>query len=632
MIDCQAQIKLNRLELIIQVRYVLALFLLLALSVMFLSVQASANQTKQTAASKERKGSIKGRVVNEGGQAFANAIVSVDPLSGADNDKRQILTEEDGSFQVKELAAIPYKITCQAEGYVEEKSDDTLLYHTIGDSVTLQLKKGGVITGMVTDTKGIPIENAQVNITRVGDAREKPVRLAETYGRVITDDRGIYRFYGLYSGSYIVFVNEIGNFEDEDTHEEISVYYPSATRNAAQIVKVSTGAEVDGINIIYRSERGHSISGTFSGAMRKSNSSSKAYIKLIHAKSGTIEAGAWRGDETDRTFAFHSVPDGEYYLLAQDQDDEPNAASAPRQITVKGDDITGIELVLVPFASLEGRFSIETLPESPNKALCKEVTQSSLEEIILTVAGNNAKNLKQLPPWLIENSNSTVPDEKGMFIFRSLAPGQYRFGLSLLREDLYIRSINVRPTTIKDSNKGQRSTIDLKTGERATGTAITLARGAARLQGRIAPANESDKIPLRVYLVPSEAEYADQDWRFAETNVQSDGTYTFKNLAPGHYRFVLRAANKEEASEALYPKISDAPSRKILQREAESANLAVELQTCQQITNFLLPYPLPSAKTKSPGGEKEELLESPKVKAKTTDVQPVIKKAKRTKK
>lgn len=606
-----------------------ALLLCWSLSVMLLPLQTPATQAVRTAAARQRKGSIKGRVVNDSGQPFANAVVYVSPLSGTDNDDREVLTEEDGSFLVKDLSANPYQITCKAAGYVEEENDDASAYHLIGDSVSLRLRKGGVITGMVTDAKGAPIENAKVNIMRLRDGDEPVIGIAETYDAEVTDDRGIYRLYGLQAGAYAVFVNRVGIFEDEESREEVPIYFPSASREGAQIVKVNLGEEVGGINIIYRSERGHSISGQLSGALKKGETSSEAFVKLIHAQSGTVEASGWKGYRTDRAFVFQGVPDGEYYLLAQDNYyGEVKAASAPRQVVVKGGNVSGIELVLVPFASLEGRVSIEALPETRRPADCQKLTPSFLEEVIVKVSGNAGQASKQLPAWLVEESVSNAPDEKGNFVLRSIVPGQYHFAVGLIGHDLYIRTVALRPATAKNSSTGARNALQLKPGERLTGVAVTLAQGAAQLRGRIAPANPAAKLParLRVYLVPAEAEYADEEWRFAQTEAQSDGTFAFTNLAPGQYRFVLRATSKEGAGGSPDAKLWEAAARKLLQREAASANRAVALQTCQQINEYSLLYPLATAPGEPPA-EKAQQPEGLRPKPQAAEPRPANRKA-----
>jgi hypothetical protein len=624
MTDCPFQSKSPDSEAI-GAKSMLSLLLFVSLLAMLLPVQALANQS---ASGRQRKGAIKGRVLYDSGQPFANAVVSISPLKDSDNDEREVLTEEDGSFHAKDLAVNLYTVTCQSPGYIQETNEGARRYHGIGDSVVLRLRKGAVITGMVTDSKGKPVENAQVNLLSLSDVNQPPRSISEVYNSETTDDRGIYRFYGLFGGSYLVFVNKIGSFADEELRQEIPIYFPSATRDTAQVVKVNAGQEAEGINIIYRSEPGHSISGSFSGALRKDEPVGQAYLKLIDARSSALEAANWKGQETTHRFAFQGLPDGEYYLLAEDDEYEPKAASAPHHIVVKGTDVSGIELTLTPLASLEGRVTIEALPQSQRQALCSKMIPSFLEEVIVSVSGETAKSGKPLPAWLTEQASFTAPDEKGNFILPGLAPGQYQPGVKFINEDLYIRSIALRQPAAKNRGIATRNAIQLKPGERLTGMTVTLAQGAAQLRGRVAPANPATKLPslLRVYLVPAEAQYADEEWRFAQTDAQSDGTFSFTNLAPGHYRFVLRSISKDDAAETLHPKLWDAAFRKLLQREAASANRAIELQTCQQINEYSLLYPLPSAPA-APLEEKAQEPEDLRVKSQAAEPRPASGKA-----
>jgi hypothetical protein len=56
-----------------------------------------------------------------------------------------------------------------------------------------------------------------------------------------------------------------------------------------------------------------------------------------------------------------------------------------------------------------------------------------------------------------------------------------------------------------------------------------------------------------------------------------------------------KAKTKDHSGEALHPKLWEAATRKLLQREAASAHRAIELQTCQQISEYSVLYPLPAA-------------------------------------
>jgi hypothetical protein len=564
------------------------------------------------------KGSIKGRVVDESGQPFANAVVSINAVNGSNNDQRELITDEGGAFQASDLAAKAYTVWCSAPGYVEDGTDDSKRYYRTGASVHLRLVKGGVITGTVTNASGAPMVKARVNALRVRDGQGRVRQAAEVYDEVTTDDRGIYRFYGFEGGAYLIFVSQTGEVDDRALHNETSVYFPSSTIDDAQEVKVREGQEIAGIDIRYRSVRGHLVSGKCSGIARKGESADEAFLKLIHAKSGAIEASEWQGGEASRAFVFYGVPDGEYYLLAQDDVDEPTAASPPQRVSVKGD-VTGIELKLLPLAAVAGRVVIE----NSAKVVCKEERPASLEEMAmeLKVLTNQSKSGKTDGTRFFADDTSTAPDEKGDFILRSLFPGSYRLMPDLVDENLYLRSVT---TGEKPVNPATPNLFNLKSGERLSNVNFVVAKGAAGLSGQVQAADEKIKLPshLHVCLIPSNT---DDVLRFYEEKVEPDGTFVLRNLAPGSYFVLLRWIDEAENPEPLQPAAWTAESRAALRRDAEVANLLVHLQPCQRIASYALVYPLAKKQLANDKNEPQ---------AQSTKVQPrspvrIIKKAKK---
>jgi hypothetical protein len=78
-----------------------------------------------------------------------------------------------------------------------------------------------------------------------------------------TDDRGIYRIYGLLPGAYLVSAGGGGNFYAlfNPYEHDVPTYAPSSTRDNASEISVTSGEETN-VDIRYRGEPGYTISGT----------------------------------------------------------------------------------------------------------------------------------------------------------------------------------------------------------------------------------------------------------------------------------------------------------------------------------------------------------------------------------
>jgi hypothetical protein len=80
---------------------------------------------------------------------------------------------------------------------------------------------------------------------------------------------------------------------------------------------------------------------------------------------------------------------------------------------------------------------------------------------------------------------------------------------------------------------------------------MTLAAGAAALQGSIVSARENAQLPprLRVHLTPAETSASDDVLRYYETVARTDGSFALTNLAPGKYWLLARQLAEDESPE-----------------------------------------------------------------------------------
>ncbi|HEY1404555.1 MAG TPA: carboxypeptidase regulatory-like domain-containing protein, partial [Pyrinomonadaceae bacterium] len=304
-----------------------------------------------------RVATITGRIVaSEGNFAIANALVMARTAdAGGASSVRTATTDEEGKFQLTNLRLANYLIRVSAPGYVSEPSSPATVYRP-GETVALRMVKGGVITGRVFNPNGEPMVLARVRAVRVRDAEGRPVRDSGTARDWTTDDRGIYRLYGLEAGGYVVAASSTGMFRVAAGQggEAAPTYYPSATLDAATPVSVNAGDETRDIDIRYRPERSYAVRGMIIARIAPGAASparTLTSITLSHVATGVAVAytiGNRAPTEANTYFNFEGVPDGVYELTAQTAPGTSDAAIAPPQrITVRGANVTDIMLTLV---------------------------------------------------------------------------------------------------------------------------------------------------------------------------------------------------------------------------------------------------------------------------------------------
>jgi hypothetical protein len=430
-----------------------------------------------------------------------------------------------------------------------------------------------------------------------------------------TDDRGIYRLYGLRPGAYIVMAGGKGSFSfgmPTAYDADAPTYYPSTMRDTAVEVSLQAGQEMNGIDIRHRGETGRTISGTVSAPPSAvAPSSGTLMVAIKHASASAPESFAFlQSGAGERGFSFEGLADGDYDLAAHNiSSGEDNVATPSRRIQIRGADVTGIKLTLAPLGSIAGRLAFELAPPASDKNACTQArTPRPLETVI--VARRDDAGGATSHPFLFTGTPETTADAKGEFTVRALEAGRYRPGVRLPDEDFYVRSMELPLSPSKPAPKAAtaattapavtahdpaRQAFTLRTGERLSGLIINVAHGAASLRGRVTAATEGAPLPdsaLRVHLIPADRAQADNVLRYAEAAVLSGGAFSFKNLAPGRYFLIARPSDKEVAADtAPRPLAWDASGRAALRREAEAANVSLDLAPCQRAADFLLRYP-----------------------------------------
>lgn len=550
---------------------------------------------------REATGEIKGRVVDVEGRPLPNASV-VGRAVGSPRDLKMSVTDAEGNFELKGLTPAAYLVNAFSRGYVMEKR--TALqpadYTRPGDSLTIRMVKGGVITGQVSDASGKPLVAARVHVLRVRDEQGQPLRLDTPKRFAPTDDRGVYRHYGLEPGTYLVSVGGSGDFNlsPATSGDEPPSYYPASTRSAAAEVVVSEGQEVSGINIQQRSQRGYAVSGHLSGAL-KAGGAGNITVALINASNGATEAMlSITGDA--RGFAFYAVPEGEYQLTAQSNLGTTEAAmAAARRVSVKGKDAAPVELTLQPLGSISGRVTLEPSSSTNPVIPCAGRRGSRVEESVIQVRLSGAGSVAEPLPSTFTPTGGAMPDATGAFILRDLPAGRYFLKLDLPDEDWFVRAVTASGVATNEAQAidASRNGLTLTPGARLEGLTVSLGVGAASLHGRVTaiPVGAStSSARVRVYLLPAEREQAANALRYTAAPLQSDGTFSFTNLAPGSYRLVARVIADELSSSDVQMLFADPDTRARLLGEAEAANHRVALQACQRVSEFTLPLTPPA--------------------------------------
>jgi hypothetical protein len=568
------------------------------LIVLCVAVQGQEPPSAPKSTDEPATGSIVGRVVNESGQPVAGAAAFV-RRTPSTYLGRNTVTDAEGNFRVNNLERGLYSITAVAAGHTSVPPDpnDPSTYYRVGDSVNIRLVRGGVITGTVTNSVGEPLVAVRVRAVMVRDANGKPPATpVVSLGQQQTDDRGVYRIFGLLPGIYLVSAGGLGlaqQFAFNPYDFDTSTYAPSSTRDNAAEVTVTSGEETD-VDIRYRGEPGYIISGT----VKVVGGSNGSTVSITSAGNSSMSIGNTFQPPGGRGFVFNGVSDGEYDLVAQEFSNVQSQTmptillSEPKRITIKGANVTGIELTTKPLGSVSGRIVLESskVPE------CEGKRPPLLAETVVQLRRPDKNAEKENFPLLRVFAVSGAPDPKGAFVLRNLYAGRYQFEPRFFARYWYLQSITIGsapPATAAKSQPASSKTdaaanwTTVKFGEHLTNLTITLAEGAASVRGKLESGEPAPGTVL--YLVPSEQDKAGDVLRFFATEIAVAGTFALNNLAPGRY-WALAQTNTDPqiATITKLRQPEAATARTKLRKTAEAKKAEIELKPCQNLTGYEL--------------------------------------------
>ena len=279
------------------------------------------------------------------------------------------VTDDEGRFVLKGVVAGHYAVMASRPGYVNTilgaKAGSILgapIAVVDGQDVTglsIRMPRGAVITGTVRYASGRPAPDMQVQISPVKTVDGKRrTRFTTDPGGVATDDRGVYRAFGLAPGDYLVqLLIGVGPGRSDEalrqtTSGEVTwaerlanspstvpqslsnapppgrvvlpapIYYPGTTDvAAARVITLGSGEERDGIDLVVDYVATARLSGKVfdldgqprSGVtVRLTGKGGSSIADMI----GSLVGQGGRTDEAG-TFLIDAVPPGEYTLTSQ---------------------------------------------------------------------------------------------------------------------------------------------------------------------------------------------------------------------------------------------------------------------------------------------------------------------------
>jgi protocatechuate 3,4-dioxygenase beta subunit len=455
-------------------------------------------------------------------KALAGIVVVARPWDsgGPPRSRYRSTTDENGNYRITNVLPGNYNVTPLAPGLVR---DDEVTQKSVvieeGDNVAdvnFSMAQGGVITGKITDAEGKPLVEEEIII----EAVEGPYSQMPYYNGTMTDDRGVYRAFGLPAGKFRVSAGQGENRLPGNTRLYRQTYYPSVTdKDKATAVEVTEGGEARDIDIMLgRPLTSFRVTGKIvDGETGKPVPNVRYGIFHGTSQNGGHSTSAGATSNLNGEFKIDGVMPGTYSVfLMPEQNTEIRAEPVPFEVV--DHDVTGLVLKTVRAASISGVVVMEGTDDP--------AALSKIGKLYIMA-------MSEPRPGQVYGNYAAAVGSDGSFTIKGLSPGVLNLALSF-----YGFSGN-KPLALERVERDgllQPSGVSVKEGEQITGVRLVARTLTATIRGQVKV--EDGELPANarfsIWLVPLE-----ESRRVTITNgspqIDARGRFLIEGVAGGTY-------------------------------------------------------------------------------------------------
>lgn len=484
--------------------------------------------------------SVSGKVTLKN-KPLAGVVVAAKPANyrGPDRSHYRGTTDQTGTYRITNLPPGTYNIAPLRAGLV---SDDALLEKSlvieegdVVDNFNFSMARGGVITGKITDADGQPLVEQQVFVQPIEGLASRSVY----YRGIVTDDRGIYRAFGLGEGKYRVSVGQSDNRLPGGSRLYPETFYPSVTDNSkATLVDVTEGSESKDIDIVVgRPIAAFKVTGRIVDA---ETGKPMPYIPYgIYRSMGEYGGESTSGSKSgvNGEFRFDGVIPGKYSVFVMPEQGM-DLRSDWVAFEVVDRDVSDLVVKTIKASSISGVVVFDGI-EDPS-AIAK------LRNLYVHAMLDTREAQFQGTPAVTVGTD-------GSFRLSGLWPGTANFGV-ITRNNSGVSQLSI--VRVERDGIVQPNGLLIKDGEQITGVRLVVRymTGVLRGQVKIEDGEVADFTRFQVWLTRvDENRSLSIVNRNSSPRIDERGRFVFEGLAAGTYEININIVLYEANSAAISP-------------------------------------------------------------------------------
>jgi hypothetical protein len=491
---------------------------------------------------------------------------------------RVAVTDDNGRFRFGNLPAGRFNLVANRLGFVRTyygarrpgrgPGTDVVLADGQRMDLTITMARGAVITGKVIDAFGKPLTGVGVQALAYS-AAGGPQGSLSLAGINVTDDRGVYRIFGLAAGRYQVVasggLDNMGAGSDQHSTSAAEVqwaeqqlastrmsgaplttpppygrsvayvptYFPgTADPSAAAPVDLASGDErtidfaltftptttLSGMTV---TPAGQPAKGTrLTVIPRNSAALPDVSLALLNGVLSFVRAGT-----ADGTFQIGGLPPGEYTIVARGAVSPATPGSQPDpplwgelRITATGTDQSGLEIRLQPGVTVSGSVAIDASAQKPpeNLTIVRVALAAPLAAFAVPV-----------------NSPAPVPIKAdGSFAIAGVAPGAYALQVTVPP----VAGPWTPRSAVIDGHDVLDTALEVEQGKDLSGLVVTLTDRVTKVSGTLLNgAGKGTPDYAMVAFPTNRALWTRGSRRIKASRTATDGTFVITGLPAGEY-------------------------------------------------------------------------------------------------
>ena len=489
---------------------------------------ANGQANLQNKLSKKATGSVSGRITLKGkgkggilvGLRAGDPGPQMGPLFKA-------VTDQDGRYRIAEVPAGNYRVAPVAPALVTTDFNSfgqrgKALMLSEGENVEgidFSMARGAVITGKVSQADGRPVIEERVSIT-LAEQADRQMPMAQS-GTEYTDDRGVYRVFGLPAGKYKISIGQgpdnffAGPNQGRPNYER--VFYPDVTDpDEAKVVEVGEGSEATNIDItVGQSLRRFVARGVvIDGETNQPIPNLRFGLQRVVGERNANFIGSTVLSDRVGEFRFENLVPGKYSVFIMPQQNTDLLVD-PVAFEIFDQDVTGVMLRTSKGASVSGTIILEG---SYDKTVQSKMAKLQLQAYVRSEGISGG--------WV--QSSSINPD--GNFRVGGLQAGVAQFQLSA--QDRGLLTGFVLSRVERDGVVLPRG-VEIKAGEQVSDLRIIVVYGTGGIRGTIKV--ENGPLPTGARLMTRVMKPEDPSFMVRPGEVDARGRFAVEGIPSGSY-------------------------------------------------------------------------------------------------